>query len=183
MTKEQLIERYEDLYDVMKNSHDVSKMKIFGDAERDIFKQIAGTNAMMAESWLSQLEAVCWNNYLSEKEAKNISMRIVNQDGTRAFHWPYDVFTKAVQNLGGVVEDKPFYNSYALWVTANVVYSDHAVSVAEDMGYKNPVDVPNERMALSMYKKAVEKLKDTDGGFHVRKYFKHKMYDESPMQS
>lgn len=118
---------------------------------------------------------------LSEKEAKNIGMRIVNQDGTKGFHWNHDVFTKAVESLGGVVEEKPYYNSYSLCVTANMIYSDHAKSIAEDMGFKAPAEVPNEKMALSCYKKAVENLKDVDGGFSVRKYFKKKMYDNSPM--
>lgn len=66
-----------------------------------------------------------------------------------------------------------------LCVTANVVYSDHANSIALDMGYKMPTEVPNEEMALSCYRKAVEKLKDPDAGFHVRKHFKSKMYDDS----
>ena len=35
-------------------------------------------------------------------------------------------------------------------------------------------------MALSCYKKAVEFLKDADEGFRARKYFKNKMYDNSP---
>lgn len=111
----------------------------------------------------------------------NISKRIVNQDGMKGFHWSYDTFEKTVESLGGVCEDKPHYNSYALWVTANMIYSDHARSIAEDMGHKLPADVPNEKMALSCYRKAVENLKDVDSGFHVRRYFKHKMYDDSVM--
>ena len=178
MTRDQLIERYDELYDVMKSSRDVEKMKVFGEAEKGMFRMMASSNPSMAETWIMQLEAVCWDNYLSEKEARNIGRRIVNQDGTKEFHWPYDVFTKAVAQLGGVVEEKPYYNSYALWVTANMIYSDHARSVAEDMGYKSPHEVPNERMALSMYKKAVESLKDPDKGYHIRKYFKGKMHDE-----
>ena len=173
-----MIERYDELYGVMKSSRDVEKMKIFGEAEKEMFRQLAASNPTMAEMWLTKLEAVCWDNYLTEKEARNIGRHIVNQDGTKEFHWPYDVFTKAVSQLGGITEEKPYYNSYALWVTANMIYSDHAKSVAEDMGYKSPMEVPNERMALSMYKKAVEKLKDPDKGFHIRKYFKHKMHDD-----
>ena len=178
MNREQMIERYDELYGVMKSSRDVEKMKIFGEAEKEMFRQLAASNPTMAEMWLTKLEAVCWDNYLTEKEARNIGRHIVNQDGTKEFHWPYDVFTKAVSQLGGITEEKPYYNSYALWVTANMIYSDHARSVAEDMGYKSPLEVPNERMALSMYKKSVEKLKDPDKGFHIRKYFKHKMHDD-----
>ena len=173
-----MIERYDELYGVMKSSRDVEKMKIFGEAEKEMFRQMSASNPTMAEMWLGKIEAVCWDNYLTEKEARNIGRHIVNQDGTKEFHWPYDVFTKAVSQLGGITEEKPYYNSYALWVTANMIYSDHARSVAEDMGYKSPMEVPNERMALSMYKKAVEKLKDPDKGFHIRKYFKHKMHDD-----
>jgi hypothetical protein len=62
-----------------------------------------------------------------------------------------------------------------------MIYSDHAKSIAEDMGYKSVAEVPNERMALSCYKKAVESLKDPDKGFKVRDYFRHRMYDDSPM--
>ena len=111
----------------------------------------------------------------------NIGKRITNQDGTKGFRWNHEVFTNAVKSLGGVVENKPYYNSYALCVVANMVYSDHARSIAEDMGYKSVAEVPNERMALSCYRKAVEQLEDVDEGFNVRDYFRHRMYDDSPM--
>jgi hypothetical protein len=39
------------------------------------------------------------------------------------------------------------------------------------MGMSCPEVVPNEKMALSMYRKAVEKLKDTDRPKFVREYF------------
>lgn len=181
MTKEQMIERYEELYHKMATSKEPKYMHVFGEAEKYMFKEVAKMNTAMAENWLSHLEAICWNQYLSETEAKNIGMRIVNQDGTKGFHWTYDVFTKAVESLGGVVEEKPYYNSYSLWVVGNTIYSDHAMSIAMDLGYKTPAEVPNEKMALSVYRKAVEKLKDIDGGFQVRKYFKDKMYADSTM--
>lgn len=181
MTKEQMIERYDELYAKMANSKDVKNMKIFGEASTWVFRELTKAHPEMAENWLSHLEAVCWNNYLSQNEAMNIGKRIINQDGTKGFHWNHDVFTKAVESLGGKVEDKPYYNSYALCVVSNMIYSDHALSIAMDMGYKTPQEVPNEKMALSCYRKAVEKLKDIDGGFRARKYFKGKMYDNSPM--
>lgn len=176
-TKEEMTERYRELYDKMKESKDVRMMKIFGEAEKYMFKAIAVTHPNMAENWLSHLEAVCWAQYLSEHEALNIGKNIVNQDGIKGFHWEYEVFCKVLLDVGGIIEDKPHYNAYALFVTANVVYSDHARSIAEDMGYKSVLEVPNERLLLSCYKKALEKLKDADAGFLVRKYFKGKMYD------
>ena len=65
-----------------------------------------------------------------------------------------------------------------LCVTANMIYSDMAYSIAEDMGYKTPAEVPSERMALSCYRKAVAYLRDKDMNFHVRHYFKKRMYGE-----
>lgn len=79
------------------------------------------------------------------------------------------------------MEEKPSYNGLALLVAANMIYSDHAKSIAEDMGYKTVQETPNEKMALSCYKKAVELLKDPDKGFDIRRYFKGRMYDDSPM--
>lgn len=176
-----MIERYEELYAKMKSSKDVKNMEIFGEAATRLFKETAKVHPEIADIFLSQMESICWHNYLSEKEMLNIAKHIVNQDGTKGFHWPHDTFMKAVESLGGVKEDKPYYNCYSLSVVANSIYSDHAKSIAEDMGYKTPAEVPNEKMALSCYRKAVEKLKDPDAGFHVRKYFKSKMYDNSAM--
>ena len=59
-----------------------------------------------------------------------------------------------------------------------MIYSDMAYSIAEDMGYKTPAEVPNEKMTLSCYKKAVAYLKDKDKNFQVRRYFKKRMYGE-----
>ena len=182
MKTEELIDKYDCLYDKMKHSKDVRHMKVFGKSEKYMFHELAKVHPDMAEKWVSHLEAgMEWNNYLSQNEAMNIGKRITNQDGTKGFHWNHDVFTGAVKSLGGVVEHKPYYNSYALCVTANMVYSDHAKSIAEDLGFKSVAEVPNERMALSCYKKAVEMLEDVDEGFKVRDYFRHRMYDDSPM--
>lgn len=181
MTKEQMIDEYEMYLNKIVKSKDVKHMEILADVCEWLFCQAATKMPDAAESALSHLAATEWNNYLSETEAKNISMRTVNQDDTKGFHWNHDVFTKAVESLGGKVEEKPYYNSYALCVTANNIYADMANSIAMDMGYKTPKEVPNEDMALSCYRKALELLKDVDGGFHVRKYFKGKMYADSPM--
>lgn len=180
-TKEQMIDEYEMYSHKIVKSKDIKHMEILGDVCEYLFSQATIKMPDVAESALAHLAATEWDNYLSETEAKNIGMRIVNQDGTKGFHWNHDVFTKAVESLGGVVEEKPYYNSYALCVTANNIYADMALSISMDLGYKTPSEVPNEKMALSCYRKAVELLKDLDKGYEVRKYFKSKMYADSPM--
>ena len=180
-TKEELMDRYASLYRKAVASKDPKKMKALGEAQTWAFEQMAKVHPDMAESWLSHLEGLEWENWLSEKEMLNIGKRITNQDGTKGFRWNYDTFAKAVDALGGKTEDKPFYNSYTLAAVANMIYSDHAKSIAEDMGYKSVSEVPDEKMALSVYKKSVELLKDPDKGFNVRKCFKRRMYDDAAM--
>lgn len=176
MTKEQMITRYDELYDKMKDGKDVKNMKIFGEAASYYFKELAKMHPEMAQSWLGHLEAICWNNYLSETEVINIGKTMINEDGVKGFHWVYDTFVSAVKQLGGVPEEKPFYNSYALCVTANMIYSNMAYSIAEDMGYNSPAEVPNEKMAFSCYKKAVSYLKDRNHNFQIRDFLKKIMY-------
>ena len=155
----------------MANSGNKDKMMAFGDAERWAFKRMNEISPKDAQCWLDKLEAMHWKNYLSKHEAEEITSKLINQNGRIGAHWNYDTFKNAVESLGGKVYEKPYYNCYALWATANMIYSDHAQSVAEDMGATTPEAVPNEKMALSMYKKAVEQLKDVDRPKFVREYF------------
>ena len=171
MTGEDLISRYEYLYDTMKTSKDPDKMKIFGRAEKRIYKRLASSNPSMAKEWLSMLEAVAWHNYLSQDLAEELAAGIVNQNGTKGPHWSMDTFFSVVPKLGGKLEDEPYYNKYALWLVANAHYSDFAKSTSEDMGYNSIDEVPGEKMALSMYKKAVESLKDVDRSHYIADYY------------
>lgn len=168
---EELIKRYHKLYQIMATSKDPSKMMVFGESEKWAFTQVAEKNPRLAEMWLDKLEAIHWHNYLSKYEADEIASKLLNQNGNRGAHWSYDTFKTAVESLGGRMSEEPYYNCYALWATTNMIYSDHAHSIAEDLGYKTPNEVPNEKMALSCYKKAVEKLKDSDRPRFVRSYF------------
>ena len=164
-------ERYLELYDEMAKSGIPDKMKVFGEAAKWAFCRTLELSPKTAEQWVGKLEAMHWNNYLSKAEADEIVAKFINQDNSRGAHWGYEVFKSAVESLGGKTYEAPFYNCYVLWVTANMLYSDHAQSVAEDMGHNTPSQVPNDKMALSMYKKAVEKLKDKDRPRFVRDYF------------
>lgn len=171
MSKDELKCKYGHLYKLMAESGDPEKMKAFGKAEKHMFHELAEAHPELAEKWLAMLGVVEWNNYLTEEEAEEVAEHIENQDGTIGFHWPKNVFFPAVEALGGRVEEKPYYNRCALLAVANMIYSDHAQSIAEDMGGRKPADISNEKMALSCYKKAVERLKDSDRPSFVRWYF------------
>ena len=156
-------ERYLELYEDMAKSGMPEKMKIFGETEKWAFGKMLETSPKTAEQWVDKLEAMNWNNYLSKAEANEIVAKFINQDNSRGAHWGYDVFKGAVESLGGNMAEAPYYNCYALWVVANMLYSDHYNSASEY--------VPKEDMPKYFYSMAVEKLKDKDRPRFVRDYF------------
>ena len=171
MNTQELKERYKHLYDVMAQSKKVENMQVFGRADKYFFDMMAENNPAMAKKWINMLEPVVWNNYLSAEVAQELAMKIVNQDGSNGPYWSMDTFFSVVPKLGGTLDDEPYYNRYALWLVANAHYSDFARSTSEDMGYQSIAEVPAEKMALSMYKKAVESLKDVDRSHYIANYY------------
>lgn len=166
-----MIKKFHQIYEKMASSHDVEDMRIFGESAAKMYEKIAAMSPNTAREWLEHLEPIMWCNYLSLEKAKTIAAALVNQDGAKGPHWPMEVFFNAVEKLGGTIEDEPAYNRYALWLVANAHYSDFAVSTAMDMGYKSVAEAPDEKMALSMYRKAVESLKDVDRKHYIRDYY------------
>lgn len=166
-----LKERYERLHEKASRMDDEHAERVLDVAQMWAFGKVAESSPTVAEMWLGKMEAVCWNNYLSDAEAKVIASKLVNQDGSVGPKWGKDTFLQVVEKLGGEIDKEPYYNDNALWVTSVMIYSDHAKSIAEDMGHTSISDVPTEKMALSCYRKAVEKLCDKDRKHFVREYF------------
>ena len=160
---EDFIKRYDELYEDMATAKDPKKMMIFGEAEKWVFHSIAEKHPELAEKWLARLEAGKWHNYLSKSEAEHIASKLLNQDGLRGPHWDYETFKAAVESLGGKMTDEPYYNGWALWITANMLYSDHHKSTSEF--------VPKDQEPRFFYTMAVEKLKDADHPKFIREYF------------
>jgi hypothetical protein len=158
-----IIRKYDELYDEMASSKDPRRMMAFGDAEKWVFHMLAEKHPELAEKWLTKLEAGKWNNYLSKSEAEEIVSKLINQDGSHGAHWDYETFKAAVESLGGKMADEPFYNCWALWAVANMLWSDHHKSASEF--------VPKDMMPKYFYGMAVEKLKDADRPKFVRHYF------------
>lgn len=159
----ELIEKYDELYEDMASGKDPSKMIAFGEAEKWMFHQMAEKHPEIAERWLTKLESARWHNYLSKSEAEYITSNLINQDNTRGPHWNYDTFKGAVESLSGKMAVEPSYNCWALWVTANMLYSDHHRSTSEF--------VPRDQEPKFFYAMAVEKLKDVDRPKFIREYF------------
>ncbi|MBQ6870041.1 MAG: hypothetical protein IJO90_04610 [Alistipes sp.] len=161
---EDLKMRYEELYRKMANSKDVERMKSFGSAATCMFNMLAERNPDIARKWLDKMEASEWHNYLSEQEAIEVVAQLKSQDGRSGAHWSMPMFSAAVESLGGNMERPPYYNKYALWATANMLYSDHAKSAKKYVGDES-------KMPAYFYDMAVEKLTDIDRPHFVREYF------------
>nr|DAX74675.1 MAG TPA: hypothetical protein [Caudoviricetes sp.] len=160
---EEMQSRFEELVAKITASKDPDKMRILMYADAWGFKQMAAMQPKMAQKWLDKIEASEWHNYLSPEEAELVVSGFVNQNGTKGPKWPMPQFEAAVTAFGGQMQDAPYYNKYALWVTANMIYSDHAKSLSEVV---SEADMPKV-----VYKMAVEKLKDPDRTRFVRPYF------------
>lgn len=157
------MQRYEELYAMMATSTDIVKMQVFGEAEKWAFGKMSERDPALAQVWLDKLEPVMWKNYLSKVEAEAIVSKFINADGTIGAHWSYDTMRSAVESLGAVMSEEPFFNCWALWATMNMLYSDHAKSVNDF--------VPKDEQVKFYYAQAIEKLKDADRPHFVREYF------------
>lgn len=162
---DEMTKRFEELYDNMALSKDPAKMHVFGNAEKWLFPQLAASQPKLARQWLDKLEASEWNNYLSQSEAEDIVSKLQNQNGSRGGKWSFAVFEQAVENKGKCMEHAPYYNKYALWATADMIYSDHARSLSA------AVNDDKEELFELIYAMAVEQLTDPDRPRFVREYF------------
>lgn len=166
MTEQELKERYTMLYDYMAASKNPSYMMVFGKVMSEMMGWMIYNEPEAAEEWLDKLESIRWKNYLTPKEAEAIISKM-----EPSARWPKDTWKRAMENLGLPIEETPCYNACSLWVEMNKVYSDSAASIAKIMGV--PVgSVKEEDMVRATHALAVDNLKDEDGVYSIRHYFR-----------
>lgn len=165
MTQDEMLEKYHELYDYMAMSGEKKNMQTFGDVLTEMYEWFVANKQDMAKDLLDELCAVKWHNYLSKKEADDIVSSMMPKP-----IWAYDIVMKALTDLGYKTEEDPFYNTYALWVVVSMVYSDSADSIAYIMG-KTKDTVDNTDLLKACYRLAIDKLKDGDNVFNVKRYF------------
>ncbi len=174
MTHAEINEFYNKLYQTMATSKDVSKMMMFGTAMSAMFAEVARTNPTLAQATLEALAGLEYNNYVTPVEATGVTSHFVNNDSrltgnaepTHGAHWTMDAVKSFLTSRNIPVEEKPYYNWPALWVTMNMEYSDYAGTLVEILGTKE-----SEKIATASYKMAVSKLKDLDRPHFIREYF------------
>lgn len=157
-------ERYDSLYDYMANSKDPKNMKAFGCVMTQMMDVMIQKMPAEAEEMINQLEGIKWKQYLTPVEAQ----RIVDGMDPKG-PWSRDVWKQAMTSFGLPLEDAPYYNSCALWVEMNKVYSDAGDVIAELLG--KPLTPNDKDIIAACYKMALKNLKDKDGVYNIRKYF------------
>lgn len=76
-----------------------------------------------------------------------------------------------MEKLGLCMEDKPYYNDYALYIAMNQVISDHGETIVAIKGEKSLSDINEDELVRYAYKLALDLLKDKDGVYNIREYF------------
>ena len=158
MNAQELKSAYNDLYGYMANSKDPANMKAFGKVMTEMYMWYADNKPEAANEWLEKLSAIKWNNYLTPKEAE----KIVSEMEPKA-PWSRDQWRAAMEQNGYPLEEEPYYNRCALWVTMNMIMSDSSATIGKY--------VANGDLFKLVHDLAVDKLKDADMKFNIRKYF------------
>lgn len=162
MTSEEMRKEFEALYDMMANSSNPNFMRIFGHVHKEMMEWMIQNKADLAEEFISKLESIRWKNYLTQKEAEKIVSSM-----TPKAPWSRDVWRQAMDSLGLQKEFEPYYNSCALWVTMNRIYTASAESIARIM--EMPLEsISAEKMVKAVYSLALDELCDTESKVSVR---------------
>lgn len=165
MTTGQMTQEFEVLYNLMANSNKVEYMRIFGQVHREMMDWMIANRPAEAEEWLCKLESIKWKQYLTPKEAEKI---IAGMDPKAP--WTRDVWKNTMESFGLPKEESPYYNSCALWVEMNKIYSDFGDEIAALLN--KPLSPNDKDIITACYKMALKNLKDKDGVYEIRSYFK-----------
>lgn len=154
-----LKEKFEELYNSAIASHSPKNMKILGCMTKKIMNSIIESHPQMAEEMLNTLEAINWNNYLTEKEAEQIISKMQPQP-----KWTKQQWKNNMSIIEEPIEKSPSYNKCSLYVTMSMIDSDSGSTL------KKLVQDDIEYFKL-LHSLAVDKLTDKDGVFDIRHYF------------
>lgn len=152
-------EKFEELYNSIIASRSTKNMKLLGCMTKKIMNSIIETHPQMAEEMLNVLEAVNWDNYLTEKEAELIISKMVPQP-----KWTKQQWKNNMTAIDEPIEKNPSYNKCALYVTMSMIDSDSGNTLKRLV----PDDIEYFKLLYSL---AVDKLTDRDGVFDIRHYF------------
>ena len=165
-TKEELHNKFHELYRHIISSEDEEKMMTLGSVTKAQMEWFIENRPEQAEEYIEMLCSVKWDNYLTPKEAETIVAQM-----KPAAKWSKEQVRKALDSLGIEMEEAPYYNSCAMWATISMIYSDSGKTLAELVFKKPLAEVGDVELLTLIHRLAIDKLKDRDGMFNIRKYF------------
>lgn len=167
MKPEAIKEQYDMLYEYMASSRNPENMKTFGHVMSEMMDYLIQNKPDVAEEMVQKLESVKWKQYLTPREADAIISKMQPKAP-----WPDDkAWTAAMESLGFLTEEAPYYNSCALWTEMNKQHSDHAETLAAKVFRKPLSAIPNEEIVPVIYGLAMDVLRDKDDVYCIRRYF------------
>lgn len=175
MNAKEMSDLFRSYMDTAVEAKEPAKMQMLATTYTDLFNKVAAVHPELAAATLAMLAPIEYNNYVTSEEATATAAKFINDDKTisgvsepsKGAHWPMEVLKSFLTSRNLPLEEKPYYNWPALWLTVNMIYSDFADVLAEQLSTKD-----NERLAVASYKMAVRKLKDLDRPSFIREYFK-----------
>ena len=164
---EEMMEKFDKLYQKMSVSNNVEDMQLFGRVMREAIRELATVRPERAEEMLDELCAINWKNYLTRREAEEIISKMVPEA-----KWSQDQIERMLKEEGAPMSEEPYYNEYALWVEMSKIYSDSGRTLKE---YLERVGADADGLLFDIiYHLALDHLKDRDGAYDIRRYFKLK---------
>ena len=164
MTKQEMTEKFDSLYNYMASSNNLRYMKTFGYVHKEMMDWMIENKPDLAEEFLSVLCSIKWRQYLTKKEATDVvkSMK-------PAAPWDYPVWEKTMEELNLECEKDGVYNKYALWVAMNQIYTDFGDTLSKV--FNKPIDqVQAQTLVTIVYDMAVDLLEDPDEKYNIREY-------------
>ena len=168
MNKEERYQQFLDRYERIISSGDTSQMQPLGEMVKRVMKWLINYEPEIANAAMSILngeESKEYHNYLSAREADEIVSKMEPQP-----QWSLHHVLDMLRSAGYDTEDPPYYNNYALATTMCMILSDSGQTLQRIIGSPSH-PATNEELLASVYQLAVDKLKDKDGKFNIRKYF------------
>ncbi len=166
MDKNEMKQKWDELYAIMESSKDPKVMILFGEVMKVMMERSLNYDQMFAEKMLEKLCAIKWKNYVTADEADAVVAKMNPQPG-----WTREQWVKLMERLGLPLEEKPYYNKWAAYLTMCMKVSDSKTSIARMMG-KLPTELTEEELATGAHLLAMDVLKDKDGQFDLRRYFR-----------
>ncbi len=169
MEQKEMMQKFESLYNTMENSNEPKYMNIFGETMKAMMGDMVETNPELASEYIEKLQAIEWRNYLTKKEATKI-IACMSPQAT----WDKQAWLDSMEALGVPMEQKPYYNDYALYIAMNQIVSDHGKTIAFILGKDSVSEIETAELAKYAYKMAIDLLTDEDGVYNIRTYFLNK---------